>query len=106
MIGAYNIGALRPINGPEIGAHTNDIVSKSFYPDYRLESDIFWRFVEDANSAAFKTLAADGPTSFFSFPVYSSLSILGGNLFCTLTDPDDTNFTIRCTFKDVQDKVV
>jgi len=54
MIGHYSIGALRPINGPEIRAHTNDIISKSFYPDYRLKSDIFWRFVEDANSAAFK----------------------------------------------------
>jgi hypothetical protein len=106
MIGYYAIGALRPINGPEIGAHTNDVISKSFYPDYRLESDIFWRFVEDANSAAFKILAASGATSFFAFPVYSSLSILGGNLFCVLTDSDDTTFTLRCAFEDIQDKTV
>ena len=106
MIGAYAIGSLQLINGPAPGAHTNDIQSRAFFPDYSLESDIFWRFVEDANSAAFKILAADGATSFAIFPIYNSLSILGGQLFCTLTDPDDTNFTIRCTFKDVQDRNV
>jgi hypothetical protein len=103
----YRIGgAERPINGKEPGRHTGDIISHAFFPDYALDSDIFWRFIEDANSQAFKTLGADGSTSFFIFPVYSTLSIIGGQLYCTLTDPDDTSFVIRTTFKDVADRIV
>lgn len=99
-------GAERPINGKEPGVSAGDIVSYSVFPDYALDSDIFWSFVEDANSEAFKILGAEGSTSFFIFPIYNSLSIFGGQLFCTLTDPDDTAFSIRCTFKDVHDKIV
>jgi hypothetical protein len=99
-------GAERPINGKEPGISFGDIVSHSFFPDYRLDSDIFWSFIEDANSEAFKIIGAESPVSFFVFPIYNSLSIFGGQLYCTLTDPDDTSFVIRTTFKDVSDKVV
>jgi len=99
-------GAERPINGKEPGISFGDIVSYSFFPDYRLDSDIFWSFIEDANSEAFKIIGAESPVSFFVFPIYNSLSIFGGQLYCTLTDPDDTSFIIRTTFKDVSDKVV
>ena len=99
-------GAERPINGKEPGVSFGDIVSHSFFPDYGLLSDIFWSFIEDANSEAFKILGAESPVSFFIFPVYNSLSIFGGQLYCTLTDPDDTSFVIRTTFKDVSDKTV
>ena len=82
------------------------VVSQFDFPDYDLSSDIFWRQIEDANSGTFKTVNAEEVTSFFVFPVYNSLSIFVGSLFCTMTDADDTDFTLRITFQDTVDKTI
>ena len=105
MIGRDIIGK-KLINGPRLRDGAEDVILKSFYPDYALESVIFWRQIEDANSGTFKIVSVDDVEKFYIFPVYNSLSILGGTLFCTMTDASDTDFTLRITFQDTADKIV
>lgn len=104
MIGSYNIGTARAVNGPAPGSHrVQDIVSFSFYPDDTLRSDIFWRHIDDAASQAVRRLAADGPVSFSIYPNDNSVTLRGGQLFAVFSDPDDTAFVMRLKFQSASD---